>query len=242
MADHPEPADDWDETVDVLCVGAGPGALAYGILCAASDLEVLIVESGRLDAQTEQWRADMTEDLVGGAADPYLALIHAEPVTVQKANDRTRLEPFVGEHLRQWSAGCLASPFGLVTSHVPDLDIMRTADGQTITAGIVGSWRCNDEAPGRALADWLRERAEGLLGPADDRLDGLVVEDGRIAGAVLDTADGARRIGVTHGLALALGTPPDLWPEQPELHGRSVDVAVVSRSAGRFATVGLLAR
>lgn len=241
MTDIAEPTADWDETVDVLCVGDGPGALAYGILCTASDLDVLIVESGLLDAETEQWRTEMTEDLDGNVEDAHLALIRAEPVAVQKATDRTKLEPFVGEHLRQWSAGCLMSPFGLMTSHVPDLTTMRTEGGQTITAGIVGSWRC-DVPPGPTLVSWLRERAEGLFGPADDRLAGLVVEDGRIAGVVLDTADGPRRVEVTHGLALTLGAAPDSWPEQAELQGCAVDVAVISRPAGRFATVGLLAR
>lgn len=241
MTDEPESTPNWDETVDVLCVGDGPGSLAYGILCAASDLEVLIVESARLDSETEQWRAEMTEDLHGNVEDPHLALIYAEPVVMQKTTDRTRLEPFVGEHLRRWSAGCLNSPFGVMTSHVPGLDTMRTRDGQTIVAGVLGPWRC-DVPPGPALAAWLTERAEGLLAPADDRLDGLVLEDGRIAGVVLDTADGPRRIGATHGLALGLGSTPDTWPEQPELAGQTVDVALIGRRAGRFARVGLLAR
>lgn len=242
MIDHSEPPGNWDETVDVLCVGAGPGALAYGILCAASDLDVLIVESARLDAQTEQWRADMTEDLGGCTPDLNLPLIHAEPIAVGKITDRTRLEPFVGENLRKWSAECLVSPFGVVMSHVPDLDSMRTTDGRLITAGIVDAWSCDAGPPGPALVRWLRERAEGLFGPADDRLDGLVFEDGRIAGVVLDTGEGPRRIRVGHGMALSLSGAPEIWPDQTDLDGLEVDVAVISRQAGRFATVGLLAR
>lgn len=233
---------DWDETVDVLCVGDGPGVLAFGLFCTADDLDVLIVESTELDPQTTAWRDAMTEDLGGAPTDANLALIHAEPVPAEKLSDRTVLEPFVGEHLRQWSARCLASPFGVVTSHVPDLNAMRTAGGQTLTAGIVGSFRCADGPPGRALTAWLRERAEGLLGPAEDRLGGLVIEEGRIAGVLLDTAEGSCRIGITQGLALSLGAEPHCWPEQPELAGLGADVAVIGRPAGRFATVGLLAR
>jgi len=240
MTEHPE-SDDWDETVDVLCVGDGPGALAYGILCAASDLDVLIIESAELDPQTRDWHSGMTEDLGGGQSDAHLALIRAEPVPVQPINDRTKLEPFVGEHLRQWSAGCLASPFGVIMSHLPDFDPMRTADGRSITAGVVGNYRCDGSPPGPALANWLRENAEGLFAPADDRLDGLVVADGRIAGVILDTADGPCRVGITHGLALSLGGGPERWPDQPELRGLTVDVAVVGRPAGRFARVELLA-
>ena len=241
MTESPERAD-WDETVDVLCVGEGPGVLAYGIFCAASDLDVLIVESPELDQQTLQWRNAMTEDLVGFSPDPNLKLIHAEPVAAEKINDRTVLEPFVGEHLRQWSASCLGSPFGLMTSHVPDLDMMRTADGGSIMAGVVGSYRCDAAQPGPALVGWLRERAEGLFGPAEDRLDGLVIEDGRIAGVVLTTAAGPCRVGITNGLALSLGGAPESWPVQTELAGLAVDVAVIGRRAGRFATIGLLAR
>lgn len=241
MTEHSESAD-WDETVDVLCVGDGPGALAYGLYCAADDLDVLIIESTDLDPQTAAWRDAMTEDLGGCPMEADLSLIHAESVPAEKVNDRTVLEPFVGEHLRQWSARCLASPFGVVTSHVPDLAAMRTADGQALTAGIVGGFRCEDGRPGRAVTSWLRDRAEGLFGPAEDRLDGLIVEEGRIAGVVLDTAEGPCRIGLTQGLALSLGAIPECWPEQSDFAGRSVDVAVIGRRAGRFATVGLLAQ
>ena len=241
MTEHPEFAD-WDETVDVLCVGDGPGALAYGIFCAAADLEVLIIESAELDPQTRDWHGVMTEDLGDGAPDARLSLIRAEPIPVRPINDRTKLEPFVGEHLRQWSARCVASPFGVMMSHVPDLDAMRTDGGESITAGVVGSFRCDGGPPGPALAHWLRERAEGLFAPAEDRLDGFVIGDGRIAGVALNTTDGPRRIGITHGLALSIAVEPQHWPDQPELHGRTVDVAILGRPAGRFATVGLLER
>jgi hypothetical protein len=240
MAEHSE-FDDWDETVDVLCVGDAPGALAYGIFCNAADLDVLIIESAELDPQTRDWLGDMTEGLNGGAPDARLSVIRAEPVPAKKINDRTRLEPFVGEHLRQWSAGCLASPFGVVMSHVPDLETMRTTEGDSVTAGIVGSYRCDGGPPGPALTHWLHERAEGLFAPAEDRLDGLIITDGRIAGVVLNTTDGPRRIGITGGMALSPAVAPQPWPDQPEIAGLRVDVAVVGRQAGRFARVELLA-
>jgi len=238
-----EPTDsdiDWDETVDVLCVGTAPGVLAYGILCAASDLDVLIVESPELDAQTAQWRSAMVEDLAGAAPTAELSLIRAEPVPRERINDRTRLETFVGEELRQWSAGCLASAFGVMFTEVPELEPMRTPDGRSIVAGMVGSYRVAGRSPGAALSDWLREQADGLLGPAGDRLDGLVTEAGRIAGVVLSTDDGPRLVAAAKGLAIAVGAVPDRWPEQPELDGLTVEAAVVSRTAGRFARVELL--
>jgi hypothetical protein len=43
-------------------------------------------------------------------------------------------------------------------------------------------------------------------------------------------------------VAFGVGPMPDGWPEQPELDGLTVEVAVVSRIAGRFARVELLGR
>lgn len=242
MAELFESEFDWDETVDVLCVGTGPGVLAYGLFCAAADLDVLIVESDALDPETARWRSAMTEDLAGVAPCADLPLIRAEPVTLERINDRTKLETFVGEELRQWSADCLASAFGVMFTEVPDLQPMRTTDGRSVTAGVVGSYGFTDRPPGAALSCWLRERAGDLLGPAGDRLDGLITEEGRIAGVTLRTDDGPRLIAAARGLAIAVGAVPDSWPEQGELAGLSVEVAVVSRPAGRFARLELLAR
>ena len=240
MTESAESESGWDETVDVLCVGTGPGVLSYGLLCAAHDLDVLIVESDELDPQTAQWCTAMNEDLGGVVPTARLSLISAEPDPIGRINDRTKLEPFVGEQLRLWSADCAASAFGVMLTEVPDLDRMRTADGQFITAGVVGPYRFDGPAPGAALSRWLREQAEGLLGPGSDRLDGLVVEEGRIAGVTLRTDDGLRRVAATRGLAIAVGSAPHTWPEQPELDGVPAEVAVVSRTAGRFARVELL--
>jgi len=242
MAEPAESGIDWDETVDVLCVGTGPGVLSYGLFCAANDLDVLIVESDELDPQTAQWRASMTEDLGDVVPTAHLSLIGAEPDPIGRINDRTKLEPFVGEELRLWSADCAASAFGVMLTEVPDLERMRTADGQFITAGVVGPYRVDGPTPGAALSRWLREQADALLGPASDRLAGLVTDEGRIAGVDLHTEDGPRRIAATKGVAIGVGPVPDAWPEQPELDGVTVEVAVVSRTAGRLARVELLRR
>lgn len=241
MAELLESEFNWDETVDVLCVGTGPGVLAYALFCAAADLDVLIVESDALDPETARWRSAMTVDLAGVAPCAELPLVRAEPVAVERINDRTKLETFVGEELRQWSAGCLASAFGVMFTEIPDLQPMRTADGSSVTAGVVGFYRFTDRPPGAALSRWLGERAGGLLGPAGDRLDGLITEEGRIAGVTLRTDDGPRTIAATRGLAIAVGAVPETWPEQCELAGLTFEVAVVSRPAGRFARVELLA-
>ncbi len=243
-----EPDPDWDETVDVLCVGAGAGALAYGILCDARGLDVLIVGSGDFDPQTRDYHLAMTEDLDGSPPEPQLTITRATPILPGPVGgDSTPepkplpLEPFVGEQLREWSARCLASPFGVMFTEVPDLTPMRTAEGQIITAGTIGDYRCVDGPPGPALQHRLREQADGLFGPAEDKLAGLIAADGRIAGAVLHTADGPWRVGATRGLAFSVGAAPRPWPAQPELVGMSAEVALVGRRAGRFGRVELLA-
>lgn len=241
MSDAAESADvdgpDWDETVDVLCVGASPGPLAYGILCAAEGLEVLIVESAHLDPDSLDYLGRMTEDLGEPALDAHLPLVHAQPEVPQGRF----LETFDGEQLRQWSARCRSSPFGVLLTEVPDLQPMRTDEGESMVVGVVGEMPCDADPPGPALQRWLYDRAEGLFGPADDRLAGLVHHEGRIAGVALQTADGPRLIGAARGLAISVGGNPQSWPPQPELAGRTAEVAVVSRWGGRFAKVELLA-
>lgn len=230
---------DWDEAVDVLCVGAGPGSLAYGILCDAAGLEVLIVESPHLDPQTREFCDAMTADLGGCPPALELAVNRAETVAAPSGRG-VKLETFDGEQLRQWSARCFASPFGVLLTEVPALEAMRTDAGESITAGLIAGYQPDPGQPGPALSRWLRERAAGLFAPEEDRLGGLVVAEGRIAGVTLDTTDGTRRIGTAAGLAIAVGPALDCWPAQPELAGVTAAVAVVSRWAGRFARVELL--
>jgi len=230
---------DWDEAVDVLCVGTGAGSLAYGILCDAAGLEVLIVESPHLDPQTREFRDAMTADLGDCPPALDLALNRAERVTAPSGR-RAKLETFDGERLRQWSARCLASPFGVLFTEVAALEAMRTDAGESITAGLIAGYQPDPKQPGPALWRWLHERAAGLFGPEEHRLGGLVVADGRIAGVTLDTMDGPRRIGTAAGLAISVGPAPDSWPAQPDLAGVTAAVAVVSRWAGRFARVELL--
>lgn len=230
---------DWDETVDVLCVGARPGPLAYAVLCAAAGLEVLVVESPDLDPQTTAYRDAMTADLGDGIPESAIAIVRAHPAPPPEGK-RARLETFVGEHLRQWSAQCRASPFGVLLTEVPDLQPMRTDSGQSLTAGVIGSYRPDPDDPGPALLRWLTDEAAGLFAPATDRLAGLVVEEGRIAGVALDTADGPRLVCAHRGLALPVTAAPGYGSVQPELAGVDARAAVLGRTGGRFAMVGLL--
>lgn len=237
----------WDEVVDVICVGPDLGVLAYGICCAAADLEVLLVDSPAVpDVVLTNLIAAMTEDLGDSPPDGELVVtaIVPEPVptpsgrrATMKAPRDTPLETFVGHKLREFSAGCLASPFGVMFTEVPDLLIpMRTETGESVTAAILGRYRF-------PLAGALREQANECGLVAEDRLVGLIVEDGRIAGATLDTSSGTLLVGATSGIAISVGPSPAEFPEpaHPDL-GADLEVAVVGRRFGRFARVGLIRR
>ena len=237
----------WDEVVDVICVGPGLGALSYGLCCAAADLDVLLVEAPvEPDPVLAGLLGAMTEDLGDPQPDPGLAVIAAgpEPAPVPSGRRSTMksplgapLEPFVGHQLRDFSARCLASPYGVMFSQVPDiLTPMRTGTGESITVAILGPYRPPLDAV-------LREQAEERGLTAQDRLVALVVDGGRIAGAALQTSSGPWLVGANAGIAVSVGPMPSVLPQPEEAdHAGNLDVAVVGRRFGRFARVELLRR
>ena len=239
----------WDYDVDVLCVGAGPGALAQAIYCAdlGHDVQLVDVEfpSEPTDPDTAAYVQSMTDDL-GPAIDRdlELAVVRAQPVTVSK-DRRATIEPFFGSQLRVWSARCVASPFGVVYSQVPDtMTSMRAASGETIRVATVGEYRPESTCPAFELAEWLLERARDrdLLGESGTTLQRLVFEGGQVAGAELSTPRGTRLVRATMGVALSIGPMPERadWPVQSDLPDGAAQVVVVSRTASRFGRVELL--
>jgi len=234
----------WDEVVDVICVGPGSGSglgsLAYGIACAEAGRDVLLVGApSEPDPVLAGLLAAMTEDLGDPSPDTAIAVGSVVPESASPAPEgRTNmksqlaasLEPFVGQQLRT------------------DLLIpMRTDAGDLITAAVLGDCR-------ESLSGWLLRQAGDHGLTAVDRLIGLVVEGGRIVGAILDTSCGPLRVGATAGIAVSVGPP---LPEPPgPTHAASVarfeadlefgpeigpeiglGVAVVGRRFGRFARV-----
>ncbi len=236
-ADHSQI--DWDETVDVVCVGTSPGVLAYAICCAAHDLDVLLVHPpDEPDEHTAAWHAAMTLDLPSRLnpgrenarevrQEFSFARVTPPPAPTGK---RVRLETFVGEQLRQWSEYCLSSPLGVMLTQIPELLVsMRTEDGATITAAFLGDLRGGD------VLTWLADRASEVGIPeSDDTMSAMILDEGRIAGVELD--DGTL-VAATGGLAFPVGASA-LIPDLPGLGGCTV--AVVGRPAGRFVTVDLL--
>ena len=191
----------WDDVVDVLCAGAGPGALAQAIVCADLGLTVELADavapSDLSDPDTVAYLRAMTEDLGPLNRLPSeleLPVVHAAPVA-PRTDRRTMVEPFVGSRLRDWSARCVVSPFGVVYSAMPEAGItaMRSDSGESSRAALLGPYRPDADRPGTALADWLAEQTwERDLAGHGLGLQRLVFEYGRVAGAAIDTASGTR--------------------------------------------------
>ena len=240
----------WDDVVDVICAGAGPGALAHAISCADHDLDVEIADAEipwqAMDPDTAAYLESMTEDLgLSGtpARDLELTAVRAQPVPV-KTDRRATIEPFFGSRLRDWSVRCLASPFGVIYSQVPDIMTpMRADSAETVRVAVLGDYQPDSERPGLALAEWLRGQAEArdIYGAPGTVLQRLIFEHGRIAGAELATPERTRLVRATAGVALSVGPFPAEtdWPVQTEL-ADGAQVAVVSRTASRFGRVELL--
>ena len=94
----------WDEVVDVICVGPGLGVLAYGIGCAAADLDVLLVDPPvEPDTVLTGLIVAMTEDLGEPPPDAELAVtaVGPEPVPVPSGR-RANADAF---RFRRGSAG-----------------------------------------------------------------------------------------------------------------------------------------
>ncbi len=245
MNEHAGSDIDWDEVVDVVCVGTSPGVLAYAICCMAADLDVVLVRpAGEPDPHTAAWYSAMTEDLVAPRLNPgrettvedrpAFSLTRLVPVPVPTGK-RVTLEPFIGERLRQWSAHCAQSAFGVMFTQVPELLVpMRTEDGESVTAASIGDFRACDDG----LQGWLLQEAGemDLLEP-ENPLAAIVLEGGRIAGVHLE--DGSW-IAASGGLVFPVGDAVSPSPIPPGAD--DLTVAILGRPAGRFATVDLLRR
>lgn len=228
---------EWDDVVDVICIGSGAGVLAYAIACATAEFDVALAHRPPgYDADTMSYLTAMTDDLDGYPPQEALAVSRAEPTQI-RPDRRATVETFAGEQLRQWSARCLASPVGVMFTEVPPiLTPMRAETGELITAAVLGA----NPPAGGSLTRWLDEQIDQFrIDAPSEVLDGLIYQDGRLAGAALQGEAGRRLVRASAGLAFPVGpthTAPPVLPALPD-----VSVALVGRRAGRFARIELLA-
>jgi hypothetical protein len=199
------------------------------------------------DPGTAAYLESMTDDLgplTRLPEDLVVPVLDAHPVVVETGR-RATIEPFFGSRLRDWSARCGVSPFGIIYSHVPGpMAAMRAESGDLIRAAVLGEFRPETDRPGPELVQWLREQAldRGVDQGGGTQLEHLIFEYGKVAGAALSTSSGTRLVRATAGVALSAGPAPAVvdWPVQAELRSIATQVAIVSRTASRFGRVELL--
>lgn len=240
----------WDDEVEVISVGAGPGGLAYAAATADAGLDVLIAappqradvqagDTGRgwlpavSDPATDEYLAELVAGVILPAAPrgPDLPVRTVYPPPQQRTR-KVVVETFVGPRLSVWAGACLTSSFGAVLTTVDHWPAtMRTAEGHSVGVAPIGA------ADGRALADWLAEavREREISAVEDATLQRLVFEDGRVVGVVFDTPDGEYAVAARHGVALA---PTDPTPTAPVPAGG--DIALVGLAGSRFVRLELV--
>jgi hypothetical protein len=236
--DEPESELDWDEVVDIICVGADPGPTAQAISGVQCGRRVLAVMRPQIwDVDTAAYVAEMTADLTPPKSRMNVPLTHARPTESEPARGRV-IDTFIGAHLRDWAAQCWASPFGVLYTDPFGIDTtpMITEDGLRIQAAVVGSY-----PPGRPLADWLDAQARDHDVRPDPglTLQRLIIEYGRVAGAELTTPSGLLLVRALDGVALP-PPPAEIAAAQPDPGAVDLEVAIVGRPAGRFGRVELL--
>ena len=247
--DPPESDLDWDEVVDVICVGTDPGPTAQAISSIQCGRRVLAVPRPEIfDTDTAAYVTEMTADLEPPEPGRPFPLTRARPTEAEPARGRV-IDTFVGAHLRDWARHCWATPFGVLYSDTFGIDTvaMRTHEGLRIEAAVLGDYPSATERSSRAVADWLAAQAReyDVQPDLDLTLQRLIIEYGRVAGAELLTASGPLLVRACNGVALPSGdgdtdSSDADWAPRPDPDDGDLEVAIVGRPAGRFARVELL--
>jgi hypothetical protein len=268
--DVTEPGDiDWDEVVDIVCVGRGAGVLAAAIGASRDGMKVMIADagcgagatnadapslSGRLgvtDTETVDYLDALTRDIgpLTRCAGPGQVPMRTVDGPAPREPGRRGIATFVGSALRDWADSCLASPYGMVHTQVARaaMTVTYTSAGKTLEAAVVGSIDVDKDKLVEGLDGWLTSHADelGIGEHLSSSLQRLVFGAGQVVGAVIDTPMGSRAIRARHGVVLetaAASVAPTLSALQgPDLeNATSVEVALVTRPASRFARLELL--
>lgn len=265
-----EPGDvDWDEVVDVVCIGRGAGVLAAAIGASRGGMNVVVADagvgdgagnadapslSGRLgvtDTETVDYLDALTQDIgpLTRCAGPGQVPMRTVDAPLRPGPGRGGIATFVGSALRDWADSCLASPYGLLHTQVAnaEMTVTYTSAGKSLDAVVVGSVDVENGKLVEGLDGWLASHADelGIEEHSSSSLQRLVFDVGQVVGAVIDTPTGSRAIRAKHGVVLetaAASVAPTLSALQgPDLaNATSVEVALVTRAASRFARLELL--
>lgn len=256
---------DWDDIVDIVCIGRGAGALAVAICADRGGMQVFIADAGHGagagGAEADSLAArlgvtdDVTVDYLNALTEDVGPLIRcAVPNQVplrtidgpQADSGRNRIATFVGSALRGWADRCLASPYGLLyTTLAHSTAVTYTSAGETIEASVVGTIDVENGRLVDELDEWLTVRARELGTDEDssNSLQRLVFDGGQVVGAIIDTPTGPRSVRAKRGVVMETGgraLTPTL-PADGLGSASSVMVALVTRAASRFVRLELLA-
>jgi hypothetical protein len=255
----------WDAVVDIVCIGGGAGVLAAAIGAGDGGMTVLLADAGRgdgvdadalslsgrlgvTDPETAKYLDALTQDI--GPLTRYAGPGHVPTRNVdgpQRADaGRGTIATFVGSALRDWANACLASPYGLLYTQVsrPATTTTYTGAGKPLEVAVVGSIDVVDGQLTEGLEDWLAVHA-GDLGIGEESsssLQRLVFEGGQVVGVIIGTPTGPRAVRANNGLVIQIATDSAVPAVQvPGLENvTSVEVALVTRPASRFARLELL--
>jgi len=249
----------WDEIVDVVSVGAGPGGLACAVAAADAGLDVFVALPGAdvapdavpdnadtrgwlpvvSDAETMAFFDALAEELptVMLPGDPAALQIRALHEVKVDTSRRAQVETFVGSRLGTWAAGCIASPYGLLFTRVDHwpTTTMRTTNGKSFQVAAL------DEAT--TAASTFTDRLDALVADRDidvydnHRLQRIVFEEGRIVGVVVDSPDGPWAVRARVGIGVTSERPA---PPDPRILDTDSRIALVGLTASRFGRVEVL--
>ncbi|OBF94549.1 pyruvate/2-oxoglutarate dehydrogenase complex, dihydrolipoamide dehydrogenase component [Mycolicibacterium flavescens] len=245
----------WDDEVDVVCAGAGAAGLAHAIALDELGGEVFIADWGvaehnwlgtnATDECTRHFFAEMTSDLgpLHGQSHDVGVPIRAVPSHVPADSGRT-VAPFVGARLREWAAQCLATPFGYLSTRLPDWSAttVQASDGQILEVLEIGALSADSGELAGSILDLLTTGVadRDIEVHSDHALQRLVFEEGLAVGAVFATPDGPMAVRARHGVTVTSGAV-----QLPEIDPRSVSgdilrVCLVGQRASRFGRVEVL--
>ena len=263
----------WDKVVDVVCTGSGAGGLASAIASKDAGLDVFVADScenlhdgispGMLVARPDGLHRRMGIDVADGQTNDLLDALTGDlgplscwlrdtdvPIRVMAEEDSSKtgdqVETFFGSQLRKWAVRCLASPYGVFYSRVSHrtMTSMKSRNGETVMATVLGAFEAGTRLPGPPLAGWLLEQAldRDIEVMAASPLERLVFEDGEVVGAVVTTPTGPCAVRGRNGVVVATGGyhVNPTWPSFALEEHAAVQVCMVSKPASRFGRLELL--
>jgi hypothetical protein len=229
-AEHETDGIDWDDRVDIICVGPGDAATAVALAAQNAGLDTYLV--GRMAARTDDGSLAGRLGLSDESSVAYLENLTDDTGPLSDGVDAAALPAhqvrapaappyhFYGAKLRNWAIECLASPYGVVST---------SPAGRHAQPALVAAVDAGD------LSARLRDCA--VDADDDEVLGQLVFSAGRVVGAVLESSAGSRWVAATRAVVIATGAGAPL-PVLPA--GVSGDLALVTHPESRFARLELV--